>query len=109
MVALNPLTNEEAARVFFRRAPRRITASEMGVSSPMDVIRALSRHPLVVGFIRGHPGRIVDAVSHLNGATTITELQDFLRRREILEAELKAAVESPLAPAKSVAGGSKAE
>jgi len=82
VVHLNPLSNEDAARVFFRRAPRRITPVEMGVSSPMDVIRALARHPLVVDFIQGHPGRIVDAVALLDGTTTIGELFRILSLRQ---------------------------
>jgi len=80
IVKLGPLSNEDAARVFYRRAPRRITPSEFGVSSPMEVLRALATHPLITSVLCGRPGRIVEAVAHLEASVSVGDLVSVLLR-----------------------------
>jgi len=81
VVRLGPLGVLDAARVFHRRAPRRIVPAELGVASQMELIRTLSRHPLM-DILGGHPGRIVSAVAQLDGSTDLSQLTALLLNRE---------------------------
>jgi len=79
VVRLQRLNNEDSARVFFRRSPRRILPAEVGANTPMEVIRALARHPLITEVLRGHPRDIVNAVARLEEINRIDELHALLR------------------------------
>ena len=47
---------------------------DVGVGTPVEVVRALAKHPLITDVLCGHPGNIVMTVARLSVVRNMEEL-----------------------------------
>eukprot|EP00658_Telonema_sp_P-2_P034844 TRINITY_DN25414_c0_g3_i3.p1 TRINITY_DN25414_c0_g3~~TRINITY_DN25414_c0_g3_i3.p1 ORF type:complete len:520 (+),score=109.27 TRINITY_DN25414_c0_g3_i3:80-1639(+) len=80
VVRLVPLSLVDSARLFVRKASRRVDPSEVGVDAACEVIPALAQHPLI-SYLQGHVGSVVYAAGLLDDYSHINLLEEHLRSR----------------------------